>query len=970
MKNLNKAFVAIVILALAGVAWPKDLYVAGQDPQASDKGTGAETAPFKTIQPAVDAAQPGDTIYVKAGRYEDVVRINKSGFYDAPITLSAWKDDRVEIGFKPRPLPVEGAWQALPGTKCFQVKLTADMPEDFVVVLNDKAVGTLKQDAPPKDDQVTVASYRKSDRTLMFNANGKDPSALGQFQYGRFLDLFAVMPRGEHWVIRKIEFNWSSCAMALCSNNCIVEDCFFTRTYRPGIFLHGRTNIIRRCNFYRCGYALNASGVGPANILEDNLMVECGQSAEEDVSQIGAKYPEGGGPTVFKGNNLAMMFQYNTVSENRCGAGWYADIDAKSCRIIGNAFWNNPGAGIYNEYAVDDTMVMGNYFFQNACTSAMCMRLNIVDNFFDDAGVVWHIREWWPLRNGYMFMRGNAFVNPPSGYLSNYGAGWGQNAYPEGFTNCMVDFNKVRLGKDVALLNDGGDAKKYKAIEDVRAKFGWELHGECKPYDKAGNDLTPESMGGSTVTYRIPWGKRSYEARPMLANADMEDRWPAAPEMVHVATAPAFFWRIADGTGDPSPLWAFDPHFPFLSRWQPGSAGYELAENAGCRWYVDAEAKFPDMTGKMPAGAKIEGWPTVPALSNGNHWVTVQGLTPKDMPPAGVGYWSPLLGAAPGAKVTISMKIRGTDIASDDKNMPVAWLEFTNETGQGKTRAFLIGLDDQGKMHHPELTKGSFAWTEIKETIVAPDNAVRMALFFGIRPCKGKLDFDDVNIKTASEAAPAMASETLPPRTPIARFRNVFFIDLATVANRALADDVDNDGKGGWTDQGPEADMRELATGDRKFGGVPFKIAPAPRSVVVLKSSMRSKGDLPAAVTIPVGRKLDSLFFLHAAAWVGGNEYFKYVIHYADGKDVTVPVGPTNLTDWTGEPIARFPNEEGTFSTVAQTVKVPMFRQGSVYRMEWSAPAERRPIEIKSIEMVGNGTAIPVLLGITGILEW
>ena len=55
---------------------------------------------------------------------------------------------------------------------------------------------------------------------------------------------------------------------------------------------------------------------------------------------------------------------------------------------------------------------------------------------------------------------------------------------------------------------------------------------------------------------------------------------------------------------------------------------------------------------------------------------------------------------------------------------------------------------------------------------------------------------------------------------------------------------------------------------------------------------------------------------------------------------------------------------------VAATVPVPMFRRASVYRMEWGAPQDRRQVNIKSIEIIGNGECIPVLLGITAVQEW
>jgi hypothetical protein len=446
------------------------------------------------------------------------------------------------------------------------------------------------------------------------------------------------------------------------------------------------------------------------------------------------------------------------------------------------------------------------------------------------------------------------------------------------------------------------------------------------------------------------------------------------PEAWDARSTPASFWRVADGNYDVMPLVGYNPGFPFYPYWQPQStAGYGLGENAGCRWYIDAEAKFPKSIGDMNMPKTTnDAWPNRPTWSNGNHWLVMVGLTPEKMLPQGVGYWSPHLSTAPGAKVTVSLKMRGKDLVSGDKGSPSVWLEFANETGQNHRRAFLVGKDDEGKMHNADFTQGKYDWKEVKETFTAPEGAIRMALFFGLRPCKGEVDFDDINIRTADEGPAASEAEILGPRLPLARIRETLPVDLSKAANRALADDVDNDGKGGWTDQGSSADMREFKTGERRFGGVPFKIAEGPKSIVVLQSSARAKGDLPQKVAIPVGRKFDTLFFLHSGAWCNTDdkEFFRYVLHYADGKDVTLSVGPQNMRDWTAEPVARFKMEQDTFSTVAQTVKVPQFGHGSVYRMEWSAPVDRRGVEIKNIEFIGNGKCVPVLLGITGVMEW
>src|ERR1017187_5769976 len=192
MKSIMS--ILLTLAALTSFAAATEFFVAQKDAKADDKNAGTEALPFKTIQPAVTAAQPGDTIWVKAGIYDEGVNIDKSGKMEKPITLSAWKDDRVRLGSIVRPLPTEGKWEPIPGSKCWRVKLTGEMPEDLMVILNDKGILTFNEDGPPKDDKLNWATYRKADHTLMFNAAGKDPASLGKFEYGRKLATGNVRP--------------------------------------------------------------------------------------------------------------------------------------------------------------------------------------------------------------------------------------------------------------------------------------------------------------------------------------------------------------------------------------------------------------------------------------------------------------------------------------------------------------------------------------------------------------------------------------------------------------------------------------------------------------------------------------------------------------------------------------------------------------------------------------------------------
>lgn len=48
-------------------------------PGAADTNPGTEQMPFKTVQHAADAAKPGDTIYVMAGKYDERVKVKAGG---------------------------------------------------------------------------------------------------------------------------------------------------------------------------------------------------------------------------------------------------------------------------------------------------------------------------------------------------------------------------------------------------------------------------------------------------------------------------------------------------------------------------------------------------------------------------------------------------------------------------------------------------------------------------------------------------------------------------------------------------------------------------------------------------------------------------------------------------------------------------------------------------------------------------
>ncbi|MBR5421466.1 MAG: InlB B-repeat-containing protein [Lachnospiraceae bacterium] len=70
-----------------------DLYVSTE---GNDENDGSEDRPFRSIQHALDQAQPGSTVHVKAGIYDECLSFPRSGEKTDPITLMGEPAERTE----------------------------------------------------------------------------------------------------------------------------------------------------------------------------------------------------------------------------------------------------------------------------------------------------------------------------------------------------------------------------------------------------------------------------------------------------------------------------------------------------------------------------------------------------------------------------------------------------------------------------------------------------------------------------------------------------------------------------------------------------------------------------------------------------------------------------------------------------------------------------------------------------------
>src|SRR5687767_10246914 len=99
---MRPLLIAAVLAVGAAVTLPSNataatsLFVATT---GNDSNAGTQAAPLRTVQKAVDRAQPGDTIYLRGGTYAPStnIQILKNGTSSAPITLRGYNNERVII---------------------------------------------------------------------------------------------------------------------------------------------------------------------------------------------------------------------------------------------------------------------------------------------------------------------------------------------------------------------------------------------------------------------------------------------------------------------------------------------------------------------------------------------------------------------------------------------------------------------------------------------------------------------------------------------------------------------------------------------------------------------------------------------------------------------------------------------------------------------------------------------------------
>ena len=193
-------------------------------PKAGDEGPGTEAAPWKTLQHATKAAQPGDTVLVLPGVYKGPITPASSGTAAKPIVYRAMRDGEEPGG---------------------------------AVVIEDGSPGV----------DLSKRQYIRFEGFEIRNSDGRG---------GRGV----LMDDGEHLELvgNHIHHTKSSGVVIQRGADCLIEENYIHHIGGTGIHAGGRTYRVTRCRFLR--NHIHDNGV------EDGIQIGCGDDCELSYNYI------------------------------------------------------------------------------------------------------------------------------------------------------------------------------------------------------------------------------------------------------------------------------------------------------------------------------------------------------------------------------------------------------------------------------------------------------------------------------------------------------------------------------------------------------------------------------------------------------------------------------------------------------------------------------------------------------------
>ena len=184
-------------------------------------------------------------------------------------------------------------------------------------------------------------------------------------------------------------------------------------------------------------------------------------------------------------------------------------------------------------------------------------------------------------------------------------------------------------------------------------------------------------------------------------------------------------------------------------------------------------------------------------------------------------------------------------------------------------------------------------------------------------------------------------------------------IDMSRQANMQFKDEVADDGKGGWTDQG-DNDLRMMKPGRKRYGGVLFNVIDPRRnkgkSCLVFAGPQRDYFLKQATLDVG-GPALPRLYLLHAVAWApaAGTPVGTIHVLYADGsRDQREVVCGREVDNW----FVPHDLENGAVAWRGANARSNI----GLYLSKFSVQNKA----IRALKIAGTGKAVWMVVGVSG----
>lgn len=179
------------------------------------------------------------------------------------------------------------------------------------------------------------------------------------------------------------------------------------------------------------------------------------------------------------------------------------------------------------------------------------------------------------------------------------------------------------------------------------------------------------------------------------------------------------------------------------------------------------------------------------------------------------------------------------------------------------------------------MKRGTFDWERSSFRCLIPGDASKIELMLGFQDSFGTLYIRDLSVRVLG----------IP-------------LDLAKSANMGLVDKVAGDGKGGWSDQGPDNDAaRFKPRRDNRYAGIPFQVIDPKKNggkaVLTMKSANLPGGLESATTELKYPVNASRLYLLHTMCHSTKGNAGIIEVTGENGKKQVIPVvGGKDIADW------------------------------------------------------------------------